>query len=303
MLLGLIVLQLGATLFAIYNNSFRSAPIFLFLLVLGTGGALILGLMRGGVLALIVLVVWIAIKRSIGIWSEDRALMNLGELFVVASAFLFSGFFGLRLSAFLESHREISDRLEKFHLEDRHIGLIKQAIGRLRLREEEERSVRYRRPFSLVLVQAQPNEEVAWESAETVALMRAVANVIKVSSRRSDIPFLDGPTTIALILPETNSEGASRVVRNLMQQMLEASYQHPEHGTLRLQKRLQVRYGFAAFLGASRAPIDMMDAAQRSLQKGIEHNWGLVYQNVFIEWEEVGEMPISVPLVGGRVWG
>jgi hypothetical protein len=85
-----------------------------------------------------------------------------------------------------------------------------------------------------------------------------------------------------------------------MQNMLNAKYLDIQHGTKLIQDRLQIRYGFSAFLGQNEQPIDMLAAAQRSLQKNMEMNAEPVFQNVFLEWEKVGEQPISSSLVERR---
>jgi hypothetical protein len=105
---------------------------------------------------------------------------------------------------------------------------------------------------------------------------------------------------IGLLLPETTIEGASRVVHSLTQNMLDAKYLDIHHGTIRLQERLQIRYGFAAFLGQNDTPIDMFSAAQSSLQKNMEMNAEPVYQNVFLEWEKVGTQPVPSSLVAEK---
>jgi len=295
--LGFLAFILAITVLAIYNNSFRAAPIFMFLLFLGTGSMLFLGTLRGGAIALILLAIWITLKQSIGVWTSSHTLTNLVELIGLIVLFGLSGWYGNTLQSLLEAYHQNQLKLEQFNLEDKRIGLIKPSIGRLRLQEEEERSVRYKRPFSLILIMIQPGEDVVWGSEEEVSFLRAVANTIKISSRRTDIPFLVDPNTIGLMLPETSMEGANRVVHNLIQNMLEAEYLNPLQGKkVRLQEHIQIRYGFAAFLGLSHEAIDMLSAARSSLQKNMEINAEPVFQNVFIEWKEIGEQPFSSPL-------
>jgi hypothetical protein len=147
----------------------------------------------------------------------------------------------------------------------------------------------------------QPAEEIAPGSNEEVLLMRSVANTVKISSRRTDMPFLAGPSMIGLLLPETTIEGASRVVHSMTQNMLDTKYLDIHRGPVRLQERVQIRYGFAAFLGQTDAPIDMFSAAQNSLQRNMKINAEPVFQNVFIEWEKVGRGTVSPSLVEEKV--
>jgi hypothetical protein len=223
------------------------------------------------------------------------------ELVGLIILFALSGWYGSMLRSLVEAYQQNQQKLEQFNLEDKRIGLVKPSIGQLRLQEEEERSMRYRRPFSLILVLIRPLEGVVWGSDEEVLLLRSAANTVKVSSRRTDMPFLAGPSMIGLLLPETTIDGANRVVHSLTQNMLEAKYLDIHQGTVRLEERLQIRYGFAAFLGQNDGPIDMFSAAQNSLQKNMEMNVGPVFQNVFLEWEKVGTQPVSHSLVAEKV--
>lgn len=299
-LLGFLAFFLATALLAIYSNSFRAAPIFMFLLFLGVGSTLLLGTLRGGAVAMVLIAVWITVKQDIGVWTTPHAFTNLVELIGLIVLFLLSGWYGSVLRQLTEAYHDNQRKLEQFNLEDKRIGLIKQSIGQLRLQEEEERSMRYKRPFSLILVMIQPAEDVDWGSDEEILLLRSAANTIKISSRRTDMPFLAGPSTIGLLLPETAIDGASRVVRTLMQNMLDAKYLDIQYGTRLLQERVQIRYGFAAFLGYNDQPIDMHAAAQRSLQKNMEMNAEPVFQNVFLEWEKVGEQPGASSLVESK---
>ena len=297
-LLGFLAFILAMTVLAIYNNSFRAAPIFIFLLFLGTGSTLFLGTLRGGAIALVLLVIWITVKQNIGVWTNSHTLTNLVELIGLILLFVLSGWYGNTQQSLLEAYHQNQLKLEQFNLEDKRIGLIKPSIGQLRLREEEERSVRYKRPFSLILIMIQPGEDIVWGGEEEVSFLRAVANTVKISSRRTDIPFMVEPNTIGLMLPETSMEGANRVVHTLIQNMLDAEYLDPLQGKkIRLEEHLQIRYGFAAFLGLSHEPIDMLSAAKSSLQKNMEINAEPVYQNVFMEWKEIGEHSFSSPLL------
>jgi GGDEF domain-containing protein len=300
-LLGFLAFLLAIALLTIYSNSFRAAPIFLFLLFLGIGSTVLFGLLRGGIVALLLVAGWITVKQIIGVWTAPHALTNLFELVGLIILFALSGWYGSMLKSLVEAYQQNQQKLEQFNLEDKRIGLIKPSIGQLRLQEEEERSMRYKRPFSLILIMIQPSEVVALGSDEEALLLRSVANTVKISSRRTDMPFLAGPSMIGLLLPETTIEGANRVVHSMTQNMLEAKYLDIHHGTVRLQERVQIRYGFAAFFGQSDAPIDMFSAAQNSLQKNMKINAEPVFQNVFIEWEKVGREPISRSLVEEKV--
>ena len=67
--------------------------------------------------------------------------------------------------------------------------------------------------------------------------------------------------------------------------------------SISLQTCAQLRFGFAAFLGNSFMKINMMEAAERSLQQSLEINSNDLFQNIFIEWVSVGELALPSPLL------
>lgn len=287
---------LASALVIIYNNSPRSFSVFIFLLFLGVGIMLTLGLVRGVLVGLLMIFVWIAIKQLLGIWEEVRLLDNLLELIIAGLTFIFSGIYHDRLQAILNTYKRNQNQLKQLDLEDKSVGLIKPSIGLLRLDEEEERSVRYRRPFALVLIMVRPRPGTEWEPKVGPELMRAIATSIKDTTRDTDIPFLAGSQKIAVILPETDTNGANTVVNNIFNRMIETQFVTHSGNSVAIQTRVQLRFGFAAFLGAGSTKISMMEAAEKSLEQSWEINTDDLFQNIFIEWVTVGETPSSTPL-------
>jgi len=287
---------LAAALVIIHNNSIRTVSIFLFFFFLGTGIMLALGMVRGVLVALLMLSLWIAIKQLLGVWETIKLLDHLLELILVGLTFIFGGRYHDRLQAILNIYKENQNQLKQLDLEDRTVGLLKSSIGMLRLNEEEDRSVRYRRPFALVLVMIRPINGLAWESREKSELMRAIATSIKDTTRETDIPFLAATNQIAVILPETETGGANKVVNNILNRMTATQSVTPSGNSMLIQTRVQLRFGFAAFLGVSHKKINMLEAAQKSLQRSLEINNDGMFQNLFIEWETVGELALSTPL-------
>jgi hypothetical protein len=287
---------LAAALVVIHNNSIRTVSIFLFFFFLGTGIMLALGMVRGVLVALLMISLWIAIKELLGVWETIKLLDHLLELILVGLTFIFGGRYHDRLQAILNIYKENQNQLKQLDLEDRTVGLLKSPIGALRLNEEEERSVRYRRPFALVLVMVRPINGPDWESHERSELMRSIATSIKDTTRETDIPFLATDNQIAVILPETETGGANKVVNNILNRMTTTQFVTPSGNSTLIQARGQLRFGFAAFLGVSHIKINMMEAAQKSLQRSLEINNDDLFQNLFIEWETVGELVLSTPL-------
>ena len=248
-------------------------------------------------LNLFILTVWILVKKQLGIWEQVTLLNNLFELTMASITFLFAGVYHNRLQAFLQTYQHYQDQLKRLDLEEKSIGLLKPSVGLLRLNEEEERSLRYRRPFALVLIMARPAPGVIWGAKEPSELMRAIATTVKDTTRETDIHFLAEEGKIAVILPETETGGASKVVNNIFNRMMLTQFIASSGEAMFIHTRVQLRYGFAAFLGESDAKADLMAAAERSLQRSLEINSNDLFQNIFLEWITIGEVPVSTPLI------
>jgi hypothetical protein len=172
--------------------------------------------------------------------------------------------------------------------------LIKSTVGLVRLKEEEERSTRYKRQFSLILIQVRPVLGIEWTPADVAGLMRTLASTIKGKIREVDIPFLLSSDRIGLILPETEANGARKVVNNIVNSMMNVRYVPQSGSTVFMWEYAQIRFGFSVFLGRSNTRINMLEAAERSLKLNLKTNPGDLYQNVFLEWETVGESALDV---------
>jgi hypothetical protein len=292
---------LASAIVVIYNNSARTVSLFLFLLFFATGIMLALGVARGVLVGLLMISVWIAVKQLLGVWEQGRLLDHVLELLLAGLTFIFAGRYHDRLQTVLNIYEQSQKQLKQLDLEDKTVGMLKPSIGLLRLIEEEERSVRYRRPFALILIMVQPCPGSDWDTEERSEFMRAVATGIKDTTRETDIPFLAAENKIAVILPETETGGATKAVNNLFNQMTSTHFVTPAGESKPIHKRIQLRFGFAAFLGASATKINMMEAAETSLQRSMEINNSDLFQNIFIEWVTLGEPFLSTPLLENMV--
>jgi GGDEF domain-containing protein len=288
---------LASALVIFQNNSMRTFPIFFFLLFLGAGVMLALGVARGVLAGLLMISAWIGVKQLLGIWEEVRLLDHLLELLLVGLTFIFAGRHHDRLKEILNAYQEHQNQLKQLDLEDKTVGLLKPSIGLLRLNEEEERSVRYRRPFALILIMARPIPGFNGTSHVDPELMRAIAASVKDTTRETDIPFLVAEDMIAVILPETETNGANKVINNILNRMTSTQFVTSTGHSMFVQTRVHLRFGFAAFLGTSNTSINMLDAARGSLQRSLEINSPDLFQNIFIEWTTVGDVPVSTPLL------
>ncbi len=275
----------------IYNNSLRSAPIFLFLLMLGLGVMITNGLKQRGLLGLFIVSSSIIVKQFIGAWSRSNLTFNLLETLLLAATLATGGYYFDQLQTFFEQFAQAEQKLKILDLEDTGVGLIRPAIGLLRLKEETDRAVRFRRPIALVLVHVRSKSDQPWDRTQRLGVMRAVATTVKDTTRVLDIPFLLDTERIALILTDTEINGTNKVINNIQRQLTSARVVTPEGSSESLQQSAIVRFGYAVFLGLSTQKIDLQQAAEVALQRNIEMNAGDIFQNLFIDWESLGEIP------------
>ena len=275
----------------IYNNSLRSAPIFMFLLMMGIGLMITNGLKRRGLLGLFILSLSIVVKQFIGAWSRFNLLFNLLESLLFAATLALSGYLYDNLQEYFEQFSRAKQQLKILDLEETGVGLIRPAIGLLRLKEETDRARRFRRPISLVLIQVQPQPGQTWERKQKLAVMRAIATTVKDATRVLDIPFLFDSEKIGLILTDTEINGTNKVINNIQRQLTISRVITSDGSSHLLQKLAIVRFGYSVFLGLSTQSIDLQLAADAALQRNIEMHTGDIFQNLFIDWEVLGESP------------
>ncbi len=253
----------------LHGNSFRSQPIFLFFMFVGLCAVLYAGFIQGGTVGLIIITLWVGLKRMTGSWNNELLGNNLLEILAVTFSFAMAGYYHDQLKIVLDNYYLNVSKLEKLDLFDPDTGLIKESVGRLRLMEEAERSVRYKRPFTLLLLQV--NFKVKTEMSPDLQqiILRLTANTLKGTTRTTDIPFQAASDQIAIILPETNKTGGEKVVSNITNQLIDAFFISEDGNRKRLLKYAGITIGAAAFTGYSSKNIDLIESVKASLREGL----------------------------------
>ncbi|MDB5097648.1 MAG: hypothetical protein JWM80_2069 [Cyanobacteria bacterium RYN_339] len=128
-------------------------------------------------------------------------------------------------------------------------GLFSRSLLMIRLEEEVSRARRYKRPFSLVMVDLD-----ARDGAEQPEGLKRVAQIVRLQLRAGiDFPSLYSDDRVAMILPETDAEGALVVAERIREKVA---------GTDAAQT---VSISIAAFPAAATSMHGLIDAAERAI--------------------------------------
>lgn len=298
LLFGVASLLLLTAVVVMNNNSARLAPVFIFLFLFGVGAMLGLGITRGALVGMLVITVWIITKQRIGLWTSSRLLISFLEVALMFATFAVSGLCHDRLKEMVEQLADARNRLKQLDFVDKSTSLIKTSIGMLRLSDEQDRSTRFRRPFSLVLIHLQPRIDL--ELKEENAIMRAVAANIKDVTRAVDFPFLAAPGQIALLLPETDRTGTKIVIEHISERMVNTRSVDSAGMSIPIKDRVQILFGCATYTGQGKIEGNIMDSARQSLKISITNANGAFLCPV-IEFSAVGDCPETIQVVTNKV--
>lgn len=301
MIIMVILITLSVTVI-LFNNSAQSTPIFLFFLAAGVAIMAGKGLSQGRLFGLFWISLSIATKQFVGAWSEHNLLFNITETVLMVITYLVVGTYHDRVKTHFQEYGEAKQKLKLLDLEDVTVGLIRPSIGLLRVQEESERALRFGKPMSLVLILAIPASNNG-SAISREAVMRSIAIAVKSATRTLDIPFLVNEEKIALILTDTEINGANKVINNIQRRLIDSRIITTDGRSEPLHQHARIRNGHGVFLGYSHKPFDIMQAAESSLRRNIETNLGDVFQNLFIDWESIGESPASLAIHSEKTSG
>jgi diguanylate cyclase (GGDEF)-like protein len=128
-------------------------------------------------------------------------------------------------------------------------GLFSRSLLMIRLEEEVSRSRRYKRPFSLVMVDLD-----ARDGGDPQEAIKRVAQIVRLQLRAGiDFPSLYSDDRVAMILPETDVDGAMVVAERIREKVA-----GPDAAQT-------VSIGIAAFPAAAPSMHGLIDAAERAL--------------------------------------
>jgi diguanylate cyclase (GGDEF)-like protein len=155
-------------------------------------------------------------------------------------------------------------KLEEEATVDEKTGLANYRVFYKKLRDEWERSERYKLPLSIVMLDLDDfkrvNDTVGHPAGDRV--LREFAMLVSGGARATDVPARYGGEEFAMILPHTDRKRAERVAERVRAAVADFSFLEPEHPL-----RVTVSAGIATF--AAGGNIDsaeqLVAAADRAL--------------------------------------
>ena len=138
--------------------------------------------------------------------------------------------------------RSANEELEKRANTDGLTGLANRRHFMDRLDSELDRSLRYQRPLSLVLLDLDHFKEVndSHGHAAGDAVLRATADILRAVSRDVDLAGRIGGEEFGLLLPETPEEGAMALAERVRTRLAQRVYNAGEEGSYRVTGSLGV---------------------------------------------------------------
>jgi diguanylate cyclase (GGDEF)-like protein len=154
------------------------------------------------------------------------------------------------------------DSLSDLAFRDELTGLFNRRYFDQKLQEEIDRSARYHRSLSLILGDIDHfkafNDDFGHQKGDEV--LRAVSDLLRSSCRSSDTPVRYGGEELAVILPETDIDGAFLVAEKA-RKFIEARAADVAGRTV------TISMGIAAFGPGTDGPAEIIAAADRALYK------------------------------------
>lgn len=145
-------------------------------------------------------------------------------------------------------------------------GMLPADLGLVRLEEEMARATSYRRPLSLVLIDAEAvGSDLDQEARE--AVFRAVARVAETMLREMDVPFVIASNRIGAILPETGPTAAAIASGRILEAVSTGRFIHRGSGERRsLTEAVAVRLAVVSLTTSPLTPDELMARASSALE-------------------------------------
>ncbi|HVJ15855.1 MAG TPA: diguanylate cyclase [Polyangiaceae bacterium] len=169
-----------------------------------------------------------------------------------------------RVKALQDELKEANARLEALATTDALTGLYNRRYLDTVLFSELKRTLRYKAPLSIILVDIDRFKLVndTYGHAVGDAVLRNVAGLITRQARTTDVTARYGGEEIVLVLPHTDARGAGELAERLRQLIGEATHLHGEASV-----KTTASFGIATYMASAQAlnPEELLRQADEAL--------------------------------------
>lgn len=160
----------------------------------------------------------------------------------------------------------LHEELERLSVTDRLTELYNHGFFQLRLEEEFQRSKRYGRPLSLIMIDIDDFKEFndAYGHPRGDRVLKEVSTVIRSALRDVDVAARYGGEEFAVVLPETPCEGALQVAERIRAGVESVSHDVGD----RMAVRMTVSVGVATFTGDAATSGELLEIADAAMYRG-----------------------------------
>ena len=145
------------------------------------------------------------------------------------------------------------------------LGLLRGALGELRLEEEIDRARRYGRPLSVGRVLMDYRQGIAAEEREGAT--QAVTRIFESTLRLTDVAYAYEAHDIVAILPETDEEGAWLFLSRIVDIILMATtYVRPEHERRPIGAYVTPHFAIVNFPRDGDSVTELLDASEELIR-------------------------------------
>lgn len=262
-LYALIGTVIALSAFVTLSNISQVSSLLLALLAVAVGQALLLPPTSGVLGGLAAAGLWVLLRRSVGIWTDDVLAQSLSELA------------GLSVNVALAvRHRAVWQRQQRELEELRSLqqlliaaeagtGLLTRQVGDLRIEEEVGRSRQFNRPLGLLIVELLLDEN---QKRDTSEVYQAVERRLVSAALVHDVPFRFDERHIGLLLPERGWDRIYNDVEDIIEALNQASFLDIEGNNQAVSGYAKLHYGLGIYDGKGHGLIDIVQAAKDSLE-------------------------------------
>ncbi len=261
LLLGLLIVF---TTLVVMNNVPHVMPWLLALVAAGVALALLLPPSAGALGGLGVVVFWVLLRQTTGVWTAAYLTQSIVEMIGLA---LLVGL-AVRYKQIWQRQQRLVAQLHSLQQVlvpgEPGTGILPYDVAMLRLNEEIDRASSFGRPLALLLVDSEPLHDLATEELQMVD--RAIARKLSRAASVHDIPFRVSDTRLGLILPERDWRHLYEHAESVTMALITGGryLDRAGHGQ-HLRDTVKFTFGLGTYQGEEATGLDLMRAAEDSL--------------------------------------